>query len=203
MLEPDSGTIYLDGTDIKTYTRESCWKLFSAVFQDFQMFALPIGENIAGSTIYSQERIMKSLNDCGMGDWIKRQNKGLNQELFRVNEDGINVSGGESQKLAIARALYFNRPFIIMDEPTAALDPVSESEIYEKFHMLAKGKGAVYISHRLSSCRFCNQIYVFDNGELIQKGTHEELVGQKDGKYRQLWQAQAEFYEKKKAIQKI
>ena len=117
MLEPDSGTIYLDGTDIKTYTRESCWKLFSAVFQDFQMFALPIGENIAGSTIYSQERIMKSLNDCGMGDWIKRQNKGLNQELFRVNEDGINVSGGESQKLAIARALYFNRPFIIMDEP--------------------------------------------------------------------------------------
>lgn len=90
-----------------------------------------------------------------------------------------------------------------MDEPTAALDPVSESEIYEKFHMLAKGKGAVYISHRLSSCRFCNQIYVFDNGELIQKGTHEELVGQKDGKYRQLWQAQAEFYEKKKAIQKI
>ena len=111
LLEPDSGTIYLDGTDIKTYTRESCWKLFSAVFQDFQMFALPIGENIAGSTIYSQERIMKSLNDCGMGDWIKRQNKGLNQELFRVNEDGINVSGGESQKLAIARALYFNRPF--------------------------------------------------------------------------------------------
>ena len=90
-----------------------------------------------------------------------------------------------------------------MAEPTAALDPVSESEIYEKFHMLAKGKGAVYISHRLSSCRFCNQIYVFDNGELIQKGTHEELVGQKDGKYRQLWQAQAEFYEKKKAIQKI
>lgn len=120
-----------------------------------------------------------------------------------MNEDGINVSGGESQKLAIARALYFNRPFIIMDEPTAALDPVSESEIYEKFHMLAKGKGAVYISHRLSSCRFCNQIYVFDNGELIQKGTHEELVEQKNGKYRQLWQAQAEFYAKKKAIQKI
>ena len=101
---------------------------------------------------------MKSLDDCGMGAWIKKQNKGLSQELFRVNEDGINVSGGESQKLAIARALYFNRPFIIMDEPTAALDPVSESEIYEKFHMLAKGKGAVYISHRLSSCRFCNKI---------------------------------------------
>ena len=204
LLEPDSGTIYLDGTDIREYTKESCWKLFSAVFQDFQMFALPIGENIAGSTTYSQERIMKSLDDCGMGAWIKKQNKGLSQELFRVNEDGINVSGGESQKLAIARALYFDRPFIIMDEPTAALDPVSESEIYEKFHMLAKGKGAVYISHRLSSCRFCNQIYVFDNGELIQKGTHEELVGQKDGKYRQLWQAQAEFYEKKSsASQKI
>ena len=111
------------------------------------------------------------------------------------DEDGIEISGGEAQKMALARALYKDAPFMILDEPTAALDPVAEYEIYSRFNEIVGEKTAVYISHRLSSCRFCDDIAVFDEGRLVQRGSHEELVADRDGKYYELWQAQAQYYE--------
>ena len=109
-------------------------------------------------------------------------------------EDGVDVSGGEAQKIAIARALYKDAPFIILDEPTAALDPIAEAEIYAKFNDIAGDKTAVYISHRLSSCKFCDEIAVFDHGQVIQRGTHEQLLADEAGKYHALWHAQAQYY---------
>ena len=113
-----------------------------------------------------------------------------------LSEDGVDVSGGEAQKIAIARALYKDAPFIILDEPTAALDPIAEAEIYSKFNEIVGDKTAIYISHRLSSCKFCDEIAVFDNGSVIQQGTHETLLMNEEGKYHSLWQAQAQYYEK-------
>ena len=108
--------------------------------------------------------------------------------------DGVDVSGGEAQKIAIARALYKDAPFIVLDEPTAALDPIAEAEIYAKFNDIAGDKTAVYISHRLSSCKFCDEIAVFDHGQVVQRGTHEQLLADETGKYAQLWHAQAQYY---------
>lgn len=110
------------------------------------------------------------------------------------DKNGVEVSGGEAQKIALARALYKNAPFIILDEPTAALDPMAEYEIYSKFNEIVGDKAAIYISHRLSSCRFCDKIAVFDNGQIVQRGSHDELVADKSGKYYELWHAQAQYY---------
>ena len=121
--------------------------------------------------------------------------EGLKTYLYKdFNEKGVEVSGGEAQKIALARALYKDAPFMILDEPTAALDPIAEAEVYAKFNEITKNKTAVYISHRLSSCRFCDEIAVLDQGKLVQKGDHKTLVGNKDGKYYQLWNAQAQYY---------
>lgn len=121
--------------------------------------------------------------------------KGLDTMLYReLSDDGVDVSGGEAQKIAIARALYKDAPFIILDEPTAALDPIAEAQIYSKFDKIAGDKTAIYISHRLSSCKFCDEIAVFHEGAVIQQGTHDELLTDKKGKYYELWNAQAQYY---------
>jgi len=112
------------------------------------------------------------------------------------DSEGIDFSGGERQKIALARALYKDAPFVVLDEPTAALDPIAEAAVYENFNVLVENKTAVFISHRLSSCRFCDSIAVFDHGQLIQQGTHDALAADAGGKYSQLWHAQAQYYEK-------
>ena len=125
---------------------------------------------------YDRERVRKALLDAGFGDRLATMEKGLDTTLYKgVYEDGVDVSGGEAQKIAIARALYKDAPFIILDEPTAALDPIAEAEIYSKFDEIAGDKTAIYISHRLSSCKFCDEIAVFHEGAVIQQGTHAEL----------------------------
>ena len=121
--------------------------------------------------------------------------KGLDTVLYKdFDDEGVNVSGGEAQKIALARALYRDAPFIILDEPTAALDPIAEADIYAKFDSIVEDKTAIYISHRLSSCRFCDKIAVFDEGRIVQVGTHDELLADKGGKYYELWHAQAQYY---------
>ena len=132
------------------------------------------------------------------GERLGELDDGLNTWIFKdFDEEGIQLSGGERQKIAIARALYKDAPFIILDEPTASLDPVAEADIYQKFDEIVGDRTAIYISHRLSSCRFCGEILVFEEGSVIQRGNHEELIGT-EGKYRELWEAQAKYYEKSK-----
>ncbi|MCL2548262.1 MAG: ATP-binding cassette domain-containing protein, partial [Symbiobacteriaceae bacterium] len=135
------------------------------------------------------------LDEAGVGLRVRGMPRGMDTYIYRnFEEDGIEISGGEAQKIAIARALYKDAPFVILDEPTAALDPISEYEIYSSFDTLVGQKTAVYISHRLSSCRFCHDIAVFHEGRLIQRGDHDTLVAVEDGKYAEMWQAQAQYY---------
>ena len=150
---------------------------------------------MAGSMEYDRDRAKKALIDAGFGDRLATLERGLDTMLYKdLSEDGVDISGGEAQKIAIARALYKDAPFIILDEPTAALDPIAEAEIYSKFDEIAGDKTAIYISHRLSSCKFCDEIAVFHEGAVIQQGTHDELVADESGKYYELWHAQAQYY---------
>ena len=140
-------------------------------------------------------RVKQALVDAGFGERFDSLPEGLNTQLYRdFGEDGVEISGGEAQKIAIARALYKDAPFLILDEPTAALDPITEAEIYSHLGEIVDDRTALFISHRLSSCRFCDEILVFDEGTLVQRGTHETLLENVSGKYHELWNAQAQYY---------
>lgn len=196
LYDPSEGSILLNGTDIREYEYEEYMRLFSVVFQDFKLLAQPLGENVAAAQEYQQERVWECLKKAGFAARLERMKKGLATSLYRdLDEEGVEVSGGEAQKIALARALYKDAPIVVLDEPTAALDPISEHEIYSGFHRLIGDKTAVFISHRLSSCRFCDYILVFHEGELVQRGNHEELLKEDKGKYAVMWQAQARYYE--------
>ena len=200
LYDPQEGQILLNGIDIRKYRYDDYMNIFSVVFQDFQLICQPLGANVAGSMEYDRDRVHKALIDAGFGDRLATMEKGLDTMLYKdLSEDGVDVSGGEAQKIAIARALYKDAPFIILDEPTAALDPIAEAEIYSKFNDIAGDKTAIYISHRLSSCKFCDEIAVFHEGAVIQHGTHTELVADENGKYHELWNAQAQYYTEKSA----
>lgn len=195
LYDPQEGQILLNGIDIRKYRYDDYMNIFSIVFQDFQLICQPLGANVAGGMEYDRDRVRKALIDAGFGDRLATMEKGLDTMLYKdLSEDGVDVSGGEAQKIAIARALYKDAPFIILDEPTAALDPIAEAEIYSKFNDIAGDKTAIYISHRLSSCKFCDEIAVFHEGAVIQQGTHAELVADVNGKYYELWNAQAQYY---------
>ncbi len=194
LYDPTEGQIFLNGKDIKELDYDEYISLFSVVFQDFQLFALKLGENVAGKQDYDKEVVLDCLDKAGFKENLAKIG-GLDTYLYKnYDENGVTVSGGEEQKIAIARALYKNAPFIVLDEPTAALDPIAEAEIYEKFDKISGDKTSVYISHRLSSCKFCDEIAVFDSGEIIQRGTHEELLTKESEKYYELWNAQAKYY---------
>ena len=200
LYDPQEGQILLNGIDIRKYKYDDYMNIFSIVFQDFQLISQPLGNNVAGSMHYDRERVQKALVDAGFGERLATMEKGLDTMLYKdLSDDGVDVSGGEAQKIAIARALYKDAPFIILDEPTAALDPIAEAEIYGKFDEIAGDKTAIYISHRLSSCKFCDEIAVFHEGAVIQHGTHAELVADVSGKYHELWNAQAQYYTEKTA----
>lgn len=198
LYDPTEGEIRLNGIDIRKYRYDDYINVFSVVFQDFQLMALPLGENVAGSREYDAERVEACLRDAGFDKRLEDMPAGLETYLYKdIDKEGVEISGGEAQKIAIARALYKDAPFIILDEPMAALDPIAEAEIYSKFNDIAGDKTAIYISHRLSSCKFCDEIAVFHEGAVIQQGTHEELVADEKGKYYELWHAQAQYYTEK------
>lgn len=195
LYDPTEGTILLNGIDIRKYRYDEYMDIFSVVFQDFQLFSLPLGQNVAGCVAYDEARVAECLDKAGFSERLERLPNGLLTMLGKeLSEEGVSLSGGEAQKAAIARALYKDAPFIILDEPTAALDPIAEAEIYEKFNDIAGDRTAVYISHRLSSCKFCDEIAVFHEGAVVQKGTHEQLLADEGGKYHELWHAQAQYY---------
>lgn len=197
LYDPDEGEILVNGVNIKKFRHDEYSRLFSVVFQDFVLFSLMLAENIAADKEYDAEKVRRCLADTGFGERLAEiGEKGIQSYLYKdYTDEGIEVSGGEAQKLAIARAIYKEAPFVLLDEPTAALDPLSEAEVYSNFDKIAGDKTAIYISHRLSSCRFCDKIAVFDHGELVQTGSHEELLADADGVYASLWNAQAKYYE--------
>ncbi len=195
LYDPQEGQILLNGIDIRKYNYRDYMDIFSIVFQDFQLLSQPLGANVAGAQEYDREKVRKSLIDAGFGNRLDAMPQGLDTYLYKdLENSGIDISGGEAQKIAIARALYKDAPFIILDEPTAALDPIAEAEIYSKFNDIAGDKTAIYISHRLSSCKFCDEIVVFEDGSVVQHGTHTALLADKSGKYHALWNAQAQYY---------
>ena len=195
LYDPQEGQILLNGIDIRKYRYDDYMDIFSVVFQDFRLLSQSLGSNVAVSKDYDRAKAEASLRDAGFGQRLDSPEQGLDTMLYKdMDESGIEVSGGEAQKIAIARALYKDAPFIILDEPTAALDPMAEAEVYSKFDAIAGDKTAIYISHRLSSCKFCDEIAVFQDGAVIQQGTHESLVADTSGKYYALWNAQAQYY---------
>ncbi|MBO1264847.1 ABC transporter ATP-binding protein [Proteiniclasticum sp. SCR006] len=195
LYEPTEGTITLNGIDIREYDYEAYIRLFSVVFQDFKLFSFGMDQNVAVSEDVDMEKLEDSLIHAGLETMVHTSVPDYQVSVGKnFDEEGRDFSGGEEQKLAIARALYKDAPIVVLDEPTAALDPIAEFEIYSKFDALVKDKAAVFISHRLSSCRFCHNIAVFDRGEIVQLGNHASLVSDKEGKYHELWFAQADHY---------
>lgn len=196
LYDPNEGRILLNGVDIREYDEAQYQKRFSVVFQDFKLMALSLEENVAASKEYDAARVRECLEKAGFAERLAKMKQGILTCIYRdIDEDGVEVSGGEAQKIALARALYKDAPFVVLDEPTAALDPISEHEIYSGFEKLVGEKTAVFISHRLSSCRFCDEILVFHEGRLVQQGSHEELLKDEAGQYARMWQAQARYYE--------
>ena len=200
LYDPDGGRVMLNGRNVREYDYEEYLRRFSVVFQDFQLLALPLGENVAGTKDYDAARVQDCLEKAGFGKRLQRMKNGLSTFLYRnMDQEGVEISGGEAQKIALARALYKDAPIVVLDEPTAALDPVSEHEVYSGFRNLVGGRTSIFISHRLSSCRFCDEILVFHQGQLVQRGSHEELV-KEEGLYASMWRAQAQYYEKDSAV---
>ena len=191
----DEGEILLNGININDYKEEEYFKLFSVVFQDYSIFSFTVQQNISGNKEDDGQKLKSCLNKAGILERVEAMADKENTYLYSdYSEDGVEISGGEAQKIALARALYKDAPFIILDEPTSALDPLAEYDLYQKFNQLVEGKTAIYISHRLSSCKFCKHIAVFNDGELLQYGSHDDLIKDTDGKYFELWNAQAQYY---------
>jgi len=195
LYDPCEGKITLNGIDIREYDYDDYVGLFSVVFQDFSLFSFTLGENIAATSEYDRQQINNYLGMVGFGDRLNTMPDGLDTPLYKsFDENGVEISGGEAQKIALARALYKNAPFIVLDEPTSALDPIAEFEIYKRFNEIVEDNTAIYISHRLSSCRFCDSIAVFHEGELVEFGNHDTLLDNVGGKYSELWGAQVQYY---------
>lgn len=197
LYDPTEGQILLNGVDIREYGYDEYLTLLAVVFQDFKTFSLSVRENVAlaDSETARDEEVMSALARAGLEDTVKALPRGLDTTIYKAfDEEGIELSGGQNQKLAIARAIYKNAPIIVLDEPTAALDPISEFEIYSHFNELVEDKTAIYISHRLSSCRFCDRIILFENGRISQSGSHNLLMEDKEGCYYKLYSTQSQHY---------
>ena len=194
LFDPTEGKITLDGIDIREYRYDEYMSLFSVVLQDFKLFGFSLGQNLVCDDNYDTARAERALSDAGFS-MPPSVTKGLDTSLSKdLDKEGITLSGGEAQKVAIARAFYRNSPFMLLDEPTAALDPVSEFDIYSRISGSAAGKAVLYISHRLASCRFCGNIIVLHEGSVVQSGKHDSLIADTKGKYHELWNAQAQYY---------
>lgn len=196
-LDPTEGRVLLNGKDIRVFNRRDYYNLFSAVFQEFLVLPTRVAANVAQSLdAVDMERVIQCLDKAGLKERIEAEPKQYETLLNReVYDDAIMFSGGETQRLMLARALYKDAPIIILDEPTAALDPIAEADMYAKYHEMTKGKSSVYISHRLASTRFCDRILLLDQARIVEEGTHEELLAA-GGRYAELFAVQSKYYQK-------
>ena len=196
LYEPTEGAIFLNGQDIRSWDLNSYFAIIAPVFQDVNLFAMTYKENVSMKELEKtdDELVKKCTEDAGLGEKIRDLKDGIDTQLLKViYDDGTDMSGGEKQKLALARALYKNAPVVVLDEPTAALDALAESKLYQDFDKLICGKTAIYISHRLSSTQFCNIVAMFKDGQLIEYGTHDSLM-KKKGEYANMYKVQAQYY---------
>lgn len=196
LYEPTSGEILINGINIQSFSKEEYYKILSVVFQDIKTFAFTVAENVSLENLeeVDREKVLHCIEKAGIGDKINSIEKGIDTSLLKILDgEGVELSGGENQKLALARALYKNGKIVILDEPTSALDAVAEYNIYKGFDELIGDKTAIYISHRLASTKFCDVIAFFENGEIVEYGTHEELL-KKNGKYSDMFNIQAQYY---------
>ena len=194
--KPTEGNITLNGQDTADMNREELFDYFSAVFQNVEEYPFTVSENVSmkRSEETDEERVTDCLKRCGMYDRIMQLDSGLHSQVLKVIEkDGVDFSGGEKQKLALARALYKNAPVLILDEPTSALDPLAEEKLYKSFNDLIGDRTGIFISHRLSSTKFCHKVAMFEDSRLVEFGTHDELMALK-GKYYDLYETQAQLY---------
>ena len=197
LYNPTEGYITLNGVDIQNYSREEYYRLFSPVFQNVEVFAFPIEENVSMKTPEKTEaeKVVAAVKEAGLEEKIFALPENIKTQLLKiVDENGVDFSGGEKQKLALARALYKNAPVVVLDEPTSALDAIAEQRLYESFDKMIGEKSAVYISHRLASTRFCDRIAMFEGGSVIELGTHDELM-EKGGAYAHMFEVQAQYYQ--------
>ena len=196
LYDPTEGTILLNGVDIRKYDEQEYRRLFSVVFQDVFTFSFSLMENVscAEEEATDMDRLRDSLTRAGLMEKVNGLEQGVHTPLNRdLGENGVSLSGGELQKLMLARSLYKGAPVVILDEPTAALDPIAEGEMYEKYDELLQGRTGVFISHRLSSTRFCDRIVFLENGRMVEEGTHEELM-KNGGAYANMFSVQAQYY---------
>ena len=196
LYEPTSGEILINGVNIKDFSKEEYYKILSVVFQDIKTFAFTVAENVSLENLedVDREKVLHCIEKAGVGDKINSLQKGIDTSLLKILDgEGVELSGGEIQKLALARALYKNGKIVILDQQTSALDAVAEYNIYKGFDELIGDKTAIYISHRLASTKFCDVIAFFENGEIVEYGTHEELL-KKNGKYSDMFNIQAQYY---------
>ncbi|MCH5273923.1 MAG: ABC transporter ATP-binding protein [Lachnospiraceae bacterium] len=197
LYDVTSGEILVNGYNIKQFRKQDYFRLFAPVFQNVELFAFPMAENVSMKEpeATDRERVQNCLIQAGMKEKLDSMEKGMDTEILKVlHEDGVDLSGGERQKLALARALYKDAAVIVLDEPTAALDALAEYELYQNFDRMISSKSAIYISHRLSSTRFCDMIAMFVDGRIVEYGTHEELLA-KQGEYANMFEVQAQYYE--------
>lgn len=194
---PSEGSIALNGTDIRKFNVDDYYTLISAVFQDIYIIPMTIAQFVAATDIdadVDRDRVMKTLELAGLGDKIRELSKGMDSRLMKgIFDESVDLSGGEKQKLMLARAIYKNAPIVVLDEPTAALDPIAENELYMRYNDLTEGATSVYISHRLASTRFCDRIIYIEDGEIAEIGTHDELMA-KGGKYAYMYGLQSRYY---------
>jgi ATP-binding cassette subfamily B protein len=196
LYDPTDGEVLLDGCDIREFNRKQYYELFTAVFQEFSILPISIAENVAQA--YSDDldktRLIKCLELADISEKVNSLSDNVNSLLNKqVNDEAVELSGGETQRLMLARALYKDAPILILDEPTAALDPIAESRLYNRYSELSAGKTSIYISHRLASTRFCDRVLLIDDGIIAETGTHNELLKTK-GKYAELFEIQSKYY---------